>query len=399
MLYHGDCLIELGKVQDKSVDLMYLDPPFFTQKTHKLTTRDNSVEYEFADSWKTLGDYLLFMKERLEACHRVLKETGTIFLHCDKSASHHLRVLLDEVFGANNFRNEIIWSYKRWSNSKNSLQNAHQTIYFYSKSNSYTFNTLYTDYSATTNIDQILQLRERDERGKAVYKKDKNGNIVLGKEKKGVPLSDVWNIPFLNPKATERTGYPTQKPILLLEQIIKIASNEGDLVLDPFCGSGTTLVAAQLLNRTYIGIDISEEAITLTQSRLENPIKTESNLLANGEEAYLTKDEYELAILKSLDATVVQRNSGIDGFLKESYLGNLVAIRIQKKDESLSKAAGKLLKAARKRGCKQSILIQTQQEHDFFGLNLPADLKVINSKDLLGKEESTANPVPQNLFF
>ena len=399
MLYQGDCLIELGKVQDKSVDLVYLDPPFFTQKTHKLTTRDNSVEYEFADSWETLGDYLLFMKGRLKACHRVLKETGTIFLHCDKSASHHLRVLLDEVFGANNFRNEIIWSYKRWSNSKNSLQNAHQTIYFYSKSNSYTFNTLYTNYSPTTNLDQILQLRERDERGKAVYKRDKDGKVVYTKEKKGVPLSDVWNIPFLNPKATERTGYPTQKPILLLEQIIKIASNEGDLVLDPFCGSGTTLVAAQLLNRTYIGIDISEEALELTRSRLENPIKTESTLLANGEVAYLNKNEYELDILKSLNAYPVQRNSGIDGLLKEHYLGSLVAVRIQKKDESLSRAAGKLLKAARKKGCKQSILIQTQQEHDFFGINLPADLKVIHSKELLGKEESTVNPVLQNLFF
>ena len=92
------------------------------------------------------------------------------------------------------------------------------------------------DYSATTNLDQILQDRERDENGKSVYKKDKNGNVVLGKEKKGVPLSDVWEIPYLNPKAKERTGYPTQKPVLLLNQILSIVTDEGDLVLDPFCG-------------------------------------------------------------------------------------------------------------------------------------------------------------------
>src|SRR5699024_9228610 len=139
-----------------------------------------------------------------------------------------------------------IWAYKRWSNSKKGLLNNHQNIYFYSKSKSFKFNTMYTDYSPTTNLDQILQARMRDEHAKSKYKTDENGQVVLGKEKKGVPLSDIWNIPYLNPKAKERTGYPTQKPILLLEQIIKIATDEGDTVLDPFCGSGTTLVAADL---------------------------------------------------------------------------------------------------------------------------------------------------------
>ena len=127
-LYQGDCLTELKKIDSRSIDLVYLDPPFFTQKRHSSKTRDNTVEYSFVDSWDSLGEYLLFMKERLLECHRVLKDTGSIFLHCDKSASHHLRVLLDEVFGSDNFRNEIIWTYKRWSNSKNSLQNTHQNI-------------------------------------------------------------------------------------------------------------------------------------------------------------------------------------------------------------------------------------------------------------------------------
>ena len=229
---------------------------------------------------------------------RILKDTGSIFLHCDKTASHHLRVLLDNVFGINNFQSEIIWSYKRWSNSKKGLLNSHQNIYFYSKSSKFKFNTIYTDYSATTNIDQILQQRKRDENGKCVYKTDEDGNVITENEKKGVPLSDVWEIPFLNPKAKERVGYPTQKPILLLEKIIQIATDEGDIVLDPFCGSGTTLVASELLNRKYIGIDSSEDAIKIAKDRINNPIRTESKLLNIGIEKYKNKNEKELEILK-----------------------------------------------------------------------------------------------------
>src|SRR6266576_7316412 len=130
---------------------------------------------------------------------------------------------------------------------------------------------LYTDYSPITNIDQILQERERDENGKSAYKKDGEGKVVLGKEKKGVPLSNVWEIPYLNPKATERAGYPTQKPVLLLEQIIEIATDKGDVVLDPMCGSGTSLVAAALLERHWIGIDTEPKAIELTKARLDKP--------------------------------------------------------------------------------------------------------------------------------
>ena len=133
---------------------------------------------------------------------------------------------------------------------------------------------MYTDYSETTNVDQILQDRVRDENGKSKYKTDGNGVVVMGQAKKGVPLSDVWEIPYLNPKAKERVGYPTQKPIILLEQIIKLVTDEGDLVLDPFAGSGTTLVAAKMLNRNYLGFDISKDAVELTNSRLEELVKT-----------------------------------------------------------------------------------------------------------------------------
>ena len=136
------------------------------------------------NSWENIDEYLNYIKIRLVEMKRVLKDIGSIFLHCDKIASHYLRVLLDEVFGFNNFRSEIIWSYKRWSNSKKGLLNSHQNIYFYSKSKNFKFNTIYTDYSATTNVDQILQQRKRDENGKCIYKRNEEGKIVLRNEKK-----------------------------------------------------------------------------------------------------------------------------------------------------------------------------------------------------------------------
>lgn len=382
---HGDCITELKKLKPKIADIVYLDPPFFTQRRHSQLTRDNSKQFQFDDVWNSLRDYLNFIRAVLRQSRRLLKESGSIFLHCDKTASHHLRVLLDSVFSAENFQSEIVWHYKRWSNAKKGLLNSHQTIFFYSRTRDFKFNTLYTDYSATTNVDQILQARARDEHGKATYKKDKSGNIINGKVKKGVPMSDVWEIPYLNPKAKERVGYPTQKPVLLLQRILEIATNPDDLVLDPFCGSGTTLVAAALLQRNFIGIDKSKDAVELSLKRLDNPVISNSNLLLRGEEQYLNKTEKELLILKGLDAIPVQRNSGIDGFLKIDYMGKPVAIRIQKEAESLLEAKNKLRKSRKARDCALLLIVKTHnnftEQKQIFDANAKGDdeILVINS--------------------
>lgn len=356
MLYNDDCINILKNMDECSIDMIYLDPPFFTQRKQQLSNSDGKI-YEFSDSWDSREAYLEYMRIRLLEMKRILKETGNLFLHCDSYASHYLKILLDKIFGEKNFRSEIIWTYKRWSNSQKGLTPNHQTILFYSKSDKFNFNTLYCDYSATTNIDQILQERERTNAGKVIYKRDKTGNIVSSKEKRGVPMSDVWDIPFLNPKAKERIGYPTQKPIELLERIIKIGSNENDVILDPFCGSGTTLVSAKLLNRKYIGIDISSKAISLAKQRLDTPIKTNSVLLTKGVDAYSTKTEEELFILKQFDCVIVQRNKGIDAFLKKHYLGAPVAIKIKKDGESLCEAIALLDESSKKKNCSFSILI------------------------------------------
>ncbi len=359
-LYTGDCFTWLKTIEPGSVDLVYLDPPFFTQKTQKSNTRDNTQVYCFSDTWTSIEEYQTFLKLRIAECKRALKDTGSMFVHCDSSASHHIRFILDEIFGPDNFQSEIIWVYRRWSNTKNGLLNAHQTIYFYSKSGKFKFNVIHTDYSPTTNIDQILQERERDEHGKSAYKKDHDGRVVLGKAKKGVPLSNVWEIPYLNPKAIERTGYPTQKPVLLLEKIIEIATERGDVVLDPMCGSGTTLVAAALLERHWMGIDIVPGAIELARARLNSPQKTVSRLLEVGKEAYRKQDVRTRNILEGMNALVVERNNGVDGFLKAHYLGTPVAIRVQKENESLEEARKQLLKASASKGCIFKILVRTR---------------------------------------
>lgn len=380
---HGDCLHALEYIDNSSIDLVYLDPPFFTNRYHSSISRDRNKRFSFADVWSGLADYAEFMEFRIKQIHRVLKETGSIFVHCDTSANFLLRTLLNDVFGEGQFRSEIIWSYRRWSNSAKGLLPAHQTIFFYSKTDRYKFNRAYGAYSETTNIDQILQLRARDEHGVSAYATDQDGNIVYGGEKKGVPLSDVWEIPFLNPKAKERTGYPTQKPILLLERIIEISTDAGDLVLDPFCGSGTTLVAANLLGRCSIGIDSSQEAVTLARARLDTPIKTDSALLKNGRNSYANVDKGALSLLSGLDLLPVQRNAGIDAFLKIKVNGSLVPIRVQRNTETIMEAASKLARAANSKKATKAILVRTQKDNDLFADGiLPRMIVLVDSTAL-----------------
>ncbi|MBK8405179.1 MAG: site-specific DNA-methyltransferase [Saprospiraceae bacterium] len=385
-IYHGNCVEKLKEIEANKVDLIYFDPPFFTQRKHSLTNKDNSKTYEFDDKYNSIEEYLELVENVLLESKRVLKNTGSVFLHCDKTASHNIRVVMDKVFGRENFQSEIIWSYKRWSNAKKGLLNSHQVIFFYSKTQDFKFNTLYTDYSATTNLDQILQDRERNENGKSVYKKDKNGNVVLGKEKKGVPLSDVWEIPYLNPKAKERTGYPTQKPVLLLNQILKIVTDEGDLVVDPFCGSGTTCVSAKSLKRQFIGIDISKDAVELANSRLEEMVISESNLLNKGTNEYQEKTEKELAILQNINAFPVQRNSGIDGFLKDHFEGMPVPVKIQGEYETIEDAIEKLEKASYGKDYKMKILIQTKETGISRLFGFESDVTIVKSLELQTKD-------------
>jgi DNA modification methylase len=210
--------------------------------------------------------YLAMMAPRLLQLRRVLKPTGSIYLHCDPTASHYLKLLMDAVFGGGNFRNEIIWCYKRWPSKQDNFQQMHDVIFRYSKSKDVLWNKLYEDFTEQT--------KRRIKGGmKIEHVLGESGKILIRptKEKSpGVAMCDYWNIPMIAGQAKERLGYPTQKPEALLERIILASSNEGDVVLDAFCGCGTTIAVAQRLGRRWIGIDITHLAISLIKHRLQD---------------------------------------------------------------------------------------------------------------------------------
>ncbi len=384
-IFNGDCLDVLKQIEPNSIDLIYIDPPFFTQRVHKLSTNDGKKEFKFRDVWNDEDAYANFLFDRILIAKEVLKETGSIFFHCNKSGSHIARAILDSIFSPENFQSEIIWYFKRWSNSKKGLLPAHQTIFFYSKTPNFKFNQIFKDYAPSTNIDQIMQKRIRDDRNKSVYAiNEKDGTIINNGAKKGVPLSDVWEIPFLNPKAKERVSYPTQKPILLMNQIIRLVTHEGDKILDPFCGSGTTLVASKLLNRHSVGIDISSEAVALTKSRLSNPIMTNSKLLEVGRDHYKNHSPEAAKHLSGINYTPIQRNNGLDGLLKQELNGVPVFIRVQRENETISDTINSALSAIRNKGVCSIIIIETALNSINF--KIPNNVSIIPSTELLLKK-------------
>ena len=376
-LYFGDNLDILREhVADESVDLIYLDPPFNSNATYNVLFRERSgdesaaqitafddtwrwsVESEFAyrevvtsgpgDVGELLGAmrsflgqndmmaYLTMMSQRLIELHRVLKPTGSIYLHCDPTASHYLKLLMDATFGIENFRNEITWKRTGAHGGANRWGPIHDTVLFYSKSDNHLWNRTYQPYDALylkrhyrhedergryrlvaltgagttsgdsgkawrgvdptdsgrhwavpmrslrnaypdrTDLDE-LATREKldllDDAGLVFW--PRSGNVPQHKryldENPGVPIQDmVTDIPPIGARAQERLGYPTQKPEALLERIINASSNEGDVVLDPFCGCGTAIAVAEKLNRRWIGIDITHLAVSLIRHRLQD---------------------------------------------------------------------------------------------------------------------------------
>jgi site-specific DNA-methyltransferase (adenine-specific) len=335
-LYFGDNLAVMREhIPEESVDLVYLDPPFNSKATYNVLFKEKNGSESaaqitaFDDTWhwdtaasETYHDlvtcgprklaelmqalysflgandmmaYLVMMVVRLVEMRRVLKDIGSIYLHCDPTASHYLKLVMDAVFGKKNFRNEIIWLRSTDTGSSKAIAKRFpsnsDTILYYSNSDNYFFSPSYIEYS-----DEYLErFKYEDDKGRyrwqclKTYSKDtlekltKDDRVRWGEnakfpeykqyewELKGVLISNIWtDINQINPAAKERLGYPTQKPEALLERIIRASSNEGDLVLDPFCGCGTTVNVAERLHRRWIGIDITHLAITLIKHRLED---------------------------------------------------------------------------------------------------------------------------------
>ena len=257
MIYHSDCLDLIPKIK-KKINLIYIDPPFFTQQDFK--NKEGIVA--FTDKW-TMDYYLSYMKKRLILMREILEPTGSIYLHCDPTASHYLKVLMDDIFGKNNFRQDVIWyRYNKIDDKRKIWTKYHDNILCYSREGATTWNPL------SVGMGEIVTRKKmRKIKGKIA-----NTNQIITYEKtKCLTRSVIDDIPDINTEnSKQRTGYPTQKPEALLERIIKISSNEGDLVADFFCGSGTTCAVAKKLNRRYIGCDTSSMAIKIAKERLGN---------------------------------------------------------------------------------------------------------------------------------
>ena len=348
-LYYGDNLDILRRyVQDESADLIYLDPPFNSNQTYNVLFQEKDGSQSasqikaFGDTWhwdetaarsyeetveaggqvseamqafrKLLGTndmlaYMSMMAPRLLELRRVLKPTGSLYLHCDSTASHYLKLLLDSIFGPVYFRNEVIWKRTSAHNDPKRYGRNTDTLFYFSKDEKWTWNKQFTKHDE----DYLARFRHTDEDGRiwtddnltakglsgggyeyeykgvkslwrcpkeTMERLDKEGRLHFTsrggirikrylEETKGVPLQALWDdISPINSQSQERLGYPTQKPVALLERIIQASSNEGDVVLDPFCGCGTTVAAAQKLDRRWIGIDITQLAISLIRYRL-----------------------------------------------------------------------------------------------------------------------------------
>jgi site-specific DNA-methyltransferase (adenine-specific) len=319
MLYYGDNLDVMRRhVRDESVDLVYLDPPFNSKATYNVLfeeqdgTGATAQIKAFGDSWhwdmaaaelfqetveaggktadallafqKLLGHndmlaYLTMMAPRLVECRRVLKPTGSIYLHCDPTASHYLKILMDAIFGARHYLNEIVWHYSLGGVGKRFYGRKHDVLLFYSKGKKYKF------YPERVMVQRTEEVLRRLGTGKA------SATRATSEEK--LPV-DVWEIQALNAMAKERLGYPTQKPEALLEKVVLASSDEGDVVMDPFCGCGTTVVVAEKLKRRWIGIDVTFLAVNLMKTRLKDKFSGRVDYRVIGEPTTL-EDAHALA--------------------------------------------------------------------------------------------------------
>lgn len=325
IIYCGDCLDQLRQLPDACVDLCYIDPPFNSNRNYEVFWGETKEKRSFEDRHESTKAYIDYMRPRCVEIARVLKKTGSFYYHCDWHASHYVKVMLDQIFTENSFQNEIVW--KRSTSHTDAKQGSqhygrvHDVLFFYTGSKTYTWNQQYTPLSDGyirshyTNMDPDGRRFRWDNltgpggaaKGNAYfdvlgvtrywrYSKERMAKLIsegivaipLGGEvpalkryldqSKGVALQSVWDdLPPINSQAKESLGYPTQKPLSLLDRIIATSSNENDVVLDAFCGCGTALVSAQQMKRQWIGIDISPTACRVMAKRLRDVLRLQEN--------------------------------------------------------------------------------------------------------------------------
>ena len=277
-LFFGDNLHVMRQLPSRSIDLIYIDPPFFSGRNYNVIFGDKNEVRSFSDIWEGgMPGYLVWLNARLFEMKRLLKDTGSIYVHLDWHASHYVKVEMDKIFGVDCFLNEIVWFYRRWPTVSKAFQRMHDILLWYGKnvSSDYVFNMQYESSSERTLSDyggkRLTTVQTED--GTWV-KRQTDG------DSKGVPLRDVWEIKRVHTRGHERIGYPTQKPEALLERIINTSTKPGDVVADFFCGGGTTPAVAERLGRRWIASDQSRIATAITADRISKVVEDNATVLA-----------------------------------------------------------------------------------------------------------------------
>ena len=319
-LWTGDNLDIMRGMNSDSVHLIYLDPPFNSNKTYSAPKDSEAAGASFKDTWtladvepdwygeiadrepalcavsdaagqahgRSMKSYLIMMAVRLLEMRRILRDAGSIYLHCDPTASHYLKLVMDCVFGKDQFRNEIVWHYGKMSNPGRNFPRNHDTILRYTKTDKYAFRTVKgaeseyrTRYARNLTGNRVLYGSVKDSRDKLVLRRVerrtkeldrrlRDDDVLFDFDREFKAQSDVIYVPIIKGNSSERIGYPTQKPLALLHKLIESSTNEGDMVLDPFCGCATACIAAEQLRREWVGIDTSSLAARLVERRLED---------------------------------------------------------------------------------------------------------------------------------
>ena len=406
-IYCGDCKEVLRKFPNECVDLIYADPPFFSNRHYEVIWGNGYEIGAFEDRWKGgINHYVAWMVERLNECYRVLKKTGSMYLHCDWHASHYLKVEMDRLFGEGNFINQIIW--KRHTVHSDTKQGArhlgriHDSLLLHAKSDNYTWVPQYQPYSqeylATTyrHVDKDGRRYKASDltaakpggdtyhewKGKHpskgrywayskenLEKLEKEGRIHYSRagypylkhyldEMPGIVLQDIWD--DIKPvSGRERLGYPTQKPQALVERIIKLSSNPTDIVLDPFCGGGTTIVVAHRLGRRWIGIDVSPTACNKMEKSIRSAGAKDFAVLgmpmSQDDLRKLQPFEFQNWVVQRLFGRVSDRKSsdmGIDGYTFEGH-----PVQVKQSDDVGRNVVDNFETAMRRRGSSKGVIV------------------------------------------
>ena len=360
----GDCLEVMKKMDSESVDLIYLDPPFFSNRNYEVIWGDKGEVRSFEDRWSGgIDHYIGWLKERVAEMHRLLKPTGSIYLHCDWHADAEIKVfILNKIFGENNFRGDIVWQrHNAHNDAKKKLAVLSDTIWYFSKSDQFTYYPIYGAYGEKylndfykykdekgifrlgdlTNTKPgpynyeykgykpnvngwrcpLETMKKWDEEGLINYPTKLSGRLSIKRylKEEGALLGNIWT-DINNVQGSARIGYPTQKPEALLERIISMSTKENDIVFDPFCGGGTTVVVADKLNRKWLGIDQSVQAVKVSEMRLNN----NQNLFSPPFTVLLHKYDYDTLRYKDafeFEKWIVEQFGGLTNIKQRSDLG------------------------------------------------------------------------------